>query len=181
MRGNLFVISGPSGSGKSTICKELEKNENIKISISATTRPIRKGEEEGINYFFLTIDDFEKKIKENAFYEYARVFNNYYGTLKDKVDEMLDRGFNVILEIDVQGAMQIKEQNDKATLIFIMPPSEEELVDRLTGRNTESDEQLKLRIATAREEILYKHKYDYVVVNDELDRAVKEIENIIIN
>lgn len=180
MKGSLFVISGPSGSGKSTICKELEKEENIKISISATTRNIRNGEEEGINYYFLSKEEFERKISENAFYEYAKVFNNYYGTLKDKVDEMLKDGYNVILEIDVQGAMQIREQNKDAVLIFIMPPSEEELIKRLTGRNTESEEQLKLRIETAKEEISYKDKYDYVVINDNLEKAVEEIKEIIL-
>ncbi|WP_290770958.1 guanylate kinase [Anaerofustis sp.] len=180
MKGSLFVISGPSGSGKSTICKELEKEENIKISISATTRDIRNGEEEGINYYFLSKEEFERKISENAFYEYAKVFNNYYGTLKDKVDEMLKDGYNVILEIDVQGAMQIREQNKDAVLIFIMPPSEEELIKRLTGRNTESEEQLKLRIETAKEEISYKDKYDYVVINDNLEKAVEEIKEIIL-
>lgn len=180
MKGSLFVISGPSGSGKSTICKELEKEENIKISISATTRDIRNGEEEGINYYFLSKEEFERKISENAFYEYAKVFNNYYGTLKDKVDEMLKDGYNVILEIDVQGAMQIREQNKDAVLIFIMPPSEEELIKRLTGRNTESEEQLKIRIETAKEEISYKDKYDYVVINDNLEKAVEEIKEIIL-
>lgn len=181
MRGKLFVISGPSGSGKSTICKELEKEENIKISISATTRPMRKGEEEGVNYYFLSNEEFQKRIKKKAFYEFASVFNHYYGTLKEKVDEMLDGGYNVILEIDVQGAMQIKRQNDKAILIFIMPPSEEELIERLTNRKTESDEQLKLRIATAKEEILFKNKYDYIVVNDDINRAANEIKGIINN
>lgn len=180
MKGSLFVISGPSGSGKSTICKELEKEENIKISISATTRNIRNGEEEGINYYFLSKEEFERKISENAFYEYAKVFNNYYGTLKDKVDDMLKEGYNVILEIDVQGAMQIREQNKDAVLIFIMPPSEEELIKRLTGRNTESEEQLKIRIETAKEEISYKDKYDYVVINDNLEKAVEEIKEIIL-
>ncbi len=180
MRGNLFVISGPSGSGKSTICSLLEKEDKIKISISATTRNKRTGEVDGVNYFFLTKEEFEKKIKENAFYEYANVFNNYYGTLKAKVDEMLDEGYHVILEIDVQGAMQIKEQNSEAKLIFIMPPSEEELIKRLTGRNTESEEQLKLRIGTAKKEISYKDKYDYVVINDNLEKAVEEIKEIIL-
>ena len=180
MRGNLFVISGPSGSGKSTICKILEQDEKIKLSISATTRSIREGEVDGINYFFLTEEEFQQKIDSNDFYEYANVFKHKYGTLKSKVDEMLDDGFNVILEIDVQGAMQIKEQNNKAKLVFIMPPSKEELIKRLTNRNTESEEQLKLRIATAEKEISFKDKYDYTVVNDDLNTAVEEIKKIIL-
>ncbi len=181
MRGKLFVISGPSGCGKGTICKILEEEENIKISISATTRLPRNGEEEGVNYFFLTREEFEKKIKESAFYEYANVFENYYGTLKDKVDDLLNEGYNVILEIDVQGAMQIKEVNKDVVMIFIMPPSEEELKNRLLGRKTESEEQVNLRLLEAKKEMEFAFKYDYTVVNDSLDVAVKEIKDIIGN
>lgn len=180
MSGNLYVISGPSGSGKSTICKELEKKDSkIKISVSATTRPPREGEIDGINYFFLKPEEFDKKIEQKAFYEYANVFKNKYGTLKEKVNEMLEEGFDVILEIDVQGAMQIKEQNNRAILIFIMPPCEEELINRLTNRNTESDEQLNLRINIAKEEIALKDKYNYIVINDKLDKAIDDIVKII--
>ena len=175
MKGRLFVISGPSGSGKSTICKKLvDNNENIVLSVSATTRKPREQEKDGINYFFLTKEEFEKKIKENAFYEYALVFNNYYGTLKEKIDDKLEAGFDVILEIDVQGAMQMKEQNNEIVMIFIMPPSKEELLHRLTDRKTESSAEIELRTAIAIEEMSKKDKYDYIVVNDELEKAIKK-------
>lgn len=182
MKGRLFVISGPSGSGKSTICKELaDRNENIIISISATTRKPREHEKDGLNYFFLTKEEFEQKIAENAFYEYALVFNNYYGTLKEKIDDKLNEGYDVILEIDVQGAMQMKEQNSDIIMIFIMPPSKKELLNRLTGRKTESKAEIELRTAIALEEMEKKDEYDYIVVNDDLDVAIKEVEQIINN
>lgn len=180
MKGRLFVISGPSGSGKSTICRKIvDNNKNVVLSISATTRKPREQEKDGINYFFLTKEEFEQKIKENAFYEYALVFNNYYGTLKEKIDDKLKAGLDVILEIDVQGAMQMKEQNDDIVMIFIMPPSKEELLNRLTGRKTENSAEIELRTAIAIEEMEKKDEYDHIVVNDDLEKAIKEVEEII--
>lgn len=182
MKGKLFVISGPSGCGKSTICQRLiKKHNNIKLSVSATTRLAREGEIDGEHYYFISKESFEKKISENAFYEYDFHFGNYYGTLKEKVNEELNRGNHVILEIDVKGGMQIKEVQPNSSLIFIMPPSEDELIRRLVDRNTESKEKLKERIERAEEEFTYRNRYDYVVVNDNLEKAIKEIEEIILN
>lgn len=182
MKGRLFVVSGPSGCGKSTICQKIiEQNNNIKLSVSATTRLARKGETDSVHYYFITKEEFEKKIKEDAFYEYDFHFGNYYGSLKEKVDEQLNKGNHVILEIDVMGGMQIKEKNKQATLIFIMPPNEKELIRRLVQRNTESEEKLRERISRVKTEFSYKDKYDYVVVNDNLERTVKEVEGIILN
>lgn len=178
MSGQLYVISGPSGSGKSTICRILEKEDNIKISVSATTRKPRKGEKDGINYYFLSREEFEEKIKRNAFYEYARVFENYYGTLRETVDEMLSQGFDVILEIDVQGAVQIMEKRPDAVTIFILPPDRKTLLERLSGRETETREQIELRTKEADRELSYKDRYDYRVINDDLDLCVKEILEI---
>lgn len=178
MSGKLFVISGPSGSGKSTICRILEKQENIWISVSATTRKPRKGEEDGVNYFFLTREEFEEKIRAGEFYEYARVFENYYGTLKKTVDDMLEKGFDVILEIDVQGAVQIMEKREDAVSIFILPPDRKTLLERLAGRETETKEQIELRTREADRELSYQDRYDYRVVNDDLDECVSEVLEI---
>ena len=179
-RGVLIVISGPSGAGKGTICKALlEKNNNIYISVSATTRAPRAGEIEGINYYFLTKEDFEEKVKEDGFLEYANVHGNFYGTPKVNVEKMLDEGKDVILEIDIQGALQVKENFKEGVFIFILPPSMEELKQRIIKRGSETEESLMTRFKNAYKEINYVSKYNYAVVNDKLEVAVSKVEAII--
>ncbi|MBE6054513.1 MAG: guanylate kinase [Clostridium sartagoforme] len=179
-RGVLIVISGPSGAGKGTICKALlEKNNNIYISVSATTRAPRAGEIEGINYYFLTKEDFEEKVKEDGFLEYANVHGNFYGTPKVNVEKMLDEGKDVILEIDIQGALQVKENFKEGVFIFILPPSMEELKQRIIKRGSETEESLMTRFKNAYKEINYVSKYNYAVVNDKLEIAVSKVESII--
>lgn len=180
-RGNLIIISGPSGCGKGTICKELLKsNKNIFLSISATTRSPRNGEINGIDYYFLSKTEFNKKIENNEFLEFAKVHhNNYYGTLKNKVLDKIEKGIDVILEIDIAGALQINNTMPEAIFIFIMPPSMKELKRRLIERNTETKEQIVDRFKKAYQEINEISKYNYVVINDKLDVAVNKVKSII--
>ncbi|KNF08734.1 guanylate kinase Gmk [Gottschalkia purinilytica] len=179
-KGLLLVVSGPSGAGKGTICKRLlSENKNIKLSISATTRSPRAGEVDGVNYFFLDKKDFEEKIKKNEFLEYAEVYGNYYGTPKQYVLEQLNSGKDVLLEIDIQGALNIKEIYPDGVFVFILPPSMEELKSRIVKRGTETKESLTRRFESAYEEIKFAFKYDYAVVNDEVDLAVNKIQSII--
>ncbi|MBD7914123.1 guanylate kinase [Clostridium sp. Sa3CUN1] len=179
-RGVLIVISGPSGAGKGTICKALlEKHDNIYISVSATTRSPREGEIEGVNYYFLTKEAFEQKVNENGFLEYANVHGNFYGTPKVNVEKMLEEGKDVILEIDIQGALQVKENFKEGVFIFILPPSMEELKKRIIKRGSETEESLMTRFKNAYKEINYVSKYNYAVVNDTLELAVSKVESII--
>ena len=180
-RGILIVISGPSGAGKGTICKALlEKHKDIYLSVSATTREPRAGEVHGINYYFLTKDEFKQKVEEDDFLEWAEVYGNYYGTPKSKVNEMLDSGKNVILEIDIQGALKVKENcGDDGVFIFILPPSMEELKQRIINRGSETPESLMRRFNSAYKEINYISRYNYGVINDEVDAAVEKIEHIL--
>ncbi len=179
-KGFLLVISGPSGVGKGTVCQALLKNNDmIKYSISATTRPKRPGEKSGDDYFFLSIDEFEKGIEEGMFLEYASVHGNLYGTPKQFVMDGIDNGEVIVLEIDVQGALQVKENYPNGVFVFLLPPSMEELERRLTHRGTESEEQLKLRLNNARGEISKINEYQYAVINDTVDNAVTHINNII--
>ncbi len=179
-RGILIVISGPSGAGKGTICKALlEKHDNIYISVSATTRAPRSGEVEGVNYYFLTKEAFEEKVNNNGFLEYANVHGNFYGTPKVNVEKMLDEGKDVILEIDIQGALQVKENFKEGVFIFILPPSMEELKQRIIKRGSETEESLMTRFKNAYKEINYVSKYNYAVVNDKLEEAVSKVEAII--
>ena len=179
-RGILIVIWGPSGAGKGTICKALlEKHDNIFISVSATTRAPRQGEIEGVNYYFLTRESFEEKVKENGFLEYANVHGNFYGTPKVNVEKMLDEGKDVILEIDIQGALQVKDNFKEGVFIFILPPSMEELKQRIIKRGSETEESLMTRFKNAYKEINYVSKYNYAVVNDTLEVAVAKVEGII--
>ncbi|BDR66850.1 guanylate kinase [Clostridium tetani] len=178
-KGLLIVISGPSGTGKGTVCKELLKNNNFWFSVSSTTRDPREGEIQGKSYYFMSKEEFEDKIKENDFLEYAKVYGNYYGTPKSKVIEMLDKGKDVILEIDIQGALQVKENYKEGIFIFILPPSMEELKNRIIKRGTETEESLMTRFKSAYKEINYVSKYNYAVVNDKVHDAVEKIQSII--
>ena len=176
----LIVISGPSGVGKGTIVNELLKKGDYALSISCTTRPPRVGEMEGVSYFFITKEKFLSMIEEDGFLEYDNHFENYYGTPKDFVEKQLQTK-NVILEIEVNGAFQAKKSYPEAILIMIVPPSMEELKARLVGRGTESEEKIAGRLARLEYELSKGDKYDYTVVNDDLQRAVGEIEDIIKN
>jgi guanylate kinase len=178
-RGVLFVISGPSGVGKGTLRKELFKRmEGLTYSVSCTTRQPREGERDGVDYRFIDMETFMNYVKENKFLEWAKVHGNYYGTLESDVRKLLDEGHDIVLEIDVQGALQVKNKMPEAVLIFIMPPSEEELIKRLDRRGTENDRELEERIRNAKKEILESKKYDFIVVNDDLKKAVEELEKI---
>ena len=180
-KGLLIVVSGPSGAGKDTICNRLKEQEkNIWISVSMTSREPRKHEEEGKDYFFITKEEFEAKINNDEFLEYAVVHNNqYYGTPKTKIEEKLNSGKDVILVIDIQGALKVKELIEDALFIFIVPPSMEELKKRLIERNTETKEKILERFKTAYNEINEIKKYNYVVVNDRVDKAVEKVKSII--
>lgn len=179
-KGSLIVLSGPSGSGKDSICERLkEYNDNFWVSISCTTRKPRKGEEEGIDYFFKTKDEFKRLIKENKLLEYAEYNGEYYGTPKEKIHDYLNRGIDVILVIEVQGALRIKKLIKEAIFIFVMPPTMKDLILRLKKRGTESDEKILKRFKKAYQEINLITKYNYVVVNDELDNATKKVNSII--
>jgi len=182
-RGSLIVISGPTCAGKGTICRELlSRNNNIWRSISYTSRPIRGNEVNGVDYYFVTKEEFEEKIQNGEMLEYAQVhYNDYYGTPKSHIKEKLDAGIDVILEIDIQGAIQIKEKVNEAIFIFILAPSMEEIRNRLIKRGFENNDQMIERFKTAYREINELTKYNYVVVNDVLEDAVKKVESIIIS
>lgn len=179
--GSLIVLSGPSGAGKGTILNELLKSDdNLKYSVSMTTREPRDGEVDGVNYFFVTKEEFEREIKNNNFLEYALVHSNYYGTPKSKVEEYIKKGHDVILEIDIQGALKVKETNPDAIFVFIMPPSMKELRDRLVKRGTESKDKIIERFKNAYKEINEVKKYNYVVINDDVSKAVSKIQAIML-
>ena len=179
-QGQLIVISGPSGAGKDTIVENvINNNSNIWLSVSATSRSIRKGEKEGVNYFYLTKEEFEKRIENHYFLEYAKYADNYYGTPKEEIIKKLDKGIDVILVIEIEGAKKIKELVPEALFIFIMPPSEKELLKRLSGRKTEDKEKIIKRFNIAYQEMNEVTKYNYVVVNDNLTEAISKVEAII--
>lgn len=178
-KGLLIVISGPSGTGKGTVCKALLEQNKFWISVSATTRAPRKGEVDGENYYFITKENFLERIHKEDFLEYAEVYGNYYGTPKSNVLGKLDRGEDVILEIDIQGALKVKENYPDGVFIFILPPSMEELKKRITNRGTETEESLMTRFKSAYKEINFVSKYNYAVVNDTVEEAVRKIECII--
>ena len=180
-KGKFIIISGPSGVGKGTICNVLLKELNAWYSVSMTTRGIREGEVDGVNYYFISKDEFKKRIEEGELLEYNIYNDNYYGTPKDKILEKLAEGIDVILEIEVNGARNIKKSFNDALLIYIAPPSIEVLKERLIGRGTEDLETIEKRLAIASDELKQVGFYDYVIVNDDLEKAINDVRNVIIN
>lgn len=179
MKGILFVMSGPSGTGKGTICERLLQSENIFLSVSATTRERRIGETDGVTYNYLSVDEFERLIEQGEMLEYAKYNGNYYGTPKRNVEKMLDSGTNVLLEIEPQGALKVKAIFPEAVLLFVAPPSMAELKKRLVDRGRENEEQIKQRLDAAAWELNQAAKYNYVIVNDNLDECVKKVADIL--
>ena len=179
MKGKLIIVSGPSGSGKSTVTKIVKDKLNIPLSISATTRNPRDGEIDGKDYFFLSKEEFKNKIANDEFYEYAEVHGNYYGTLKKTVEENLDKGLNVILEIDVQGALIAKEKKKDAVLVFFRTKDMAILEKRLRDRKTDSEEVIQTRLKNAETELKYEDKYNYTIINENLDDSIQELIDII--
>lgn len=179
-RGVLTIISGFSGVGKGTLVKELlNKYDNYALSVSATTRSMRPGEEEGKSYFFMSVPEFEEKIEKNELLEYAKYVNNYYGTPRKYVEEMLDSGKDVLLEIEIQGARQIKKLMPDALTIFIMPPTADTLKERLIGRNTETMDVIEERLRRAVTESQGIEEYDCILVNDDLQKSVEKLHELI--
>lgn len=179
-KGLLLVVSGPSGTGKGTICKDIvAKHEDINLSISATTRNPRVGEVEGKSYFFKTKEEFEAMVDRGEFLEHAMIYDNYYGTPKKAIFDELDMGRDVILEIEMQGAMQIKEVYSQAVFIFVLPPSLQELRNRIVGRGTETEEQIEKRFNSAYDEIKLLGDYDYFIFNNIVEKSAEEILNIL--
>lgn len=179
-KGQLIIISGFSGSGKSTITKLLlEKYDNYALSVSATTRKPREGEKEGVSYFFKTEDEFLRMVHEDAFLEYACYVENAYGTPADYVDEQLESGKDVILEIEIQGALKVKAKRPDTIMIFITPPNAAELARRLTARGTDSEEVIRSRLHRAVEESAGMDQYDYILINDDLESCVTELHTLI--
>lgn len=179
-KGLLIVLSGPSGAGKGTVCKAmLPTMKTTHYSVSCTTRASREGEVEGVNYFFKTVEQFKAMIAGDELLEWAEVYTNFYGTPRKYVDDMLDAGENVLLEIDIQGALQVKKKFPNGVFIFLIPPSLQELKHRIVGRGSETEESLNMRFGAAAEEMSYISEYDYVVVNDEVEKASDRIRAII--
>lgn len=179
-KGLLVVVSAPSGTGKGTLLQMLRKvNRNVRFSVSVTTRPPRQGEEEGKDYFFRTVEQFEEMVKNGELIEWVKYCDNYYGTPKKFVEDAIKQGFDIVLEIDVEGAMNIKKMFPDSVMIFIVPPSLEELKKRIEGRGTEQADVISKRIQVAQKELEYADKYDYIVVNDHLENAVAAMNSIL--
>lgn len=181
--GKLFIISGPSGAGKGTICKRLIEDsdpDRMELSVSMTTRPPRKGEVDGVSYYFVTMEQFRENVLADGFLEHAEVYGNCYGTPKAKVIEKLEAGIDVVLEIDIQGAMNVKKAYPDGIFIFILPPSMSILRKRLTGRGTDSIDIIDMRLSKTLGELSYIEEYDYVVVNGELEEAVDRVKAIVV-
>ncbi len=180
-KGVLIVLSGPSGTGKGTVCRDLcKQNPNLYCSVSVTTRSPRPGEREGESYYFSSEERFRELIEQDAFLEWACVYGNYYGTLRQQVEEKLSKGIDVILEIDTQGAKHIRREAKDAVFIFLLPPSMNELWQRIHGRGTDDSESIKQRFAAAYQELKEIWEYDYVVINENVTDAVKNIQAIIL-
>lgn len=178
--GKLFVFSAPSGSGKTTIVRKLLREfDDLVFSISATTRKRRGNEVEGKDYFFISEEEFKRKIENEEFIEWEKFYGYYYGTLKSFVDKQLEQNKSVLLEVDVKGAVRIKKKYSNSVLIFIAPPSKEVLKQRLINRKTETAEDLQKRIERAEMELEYRNKFDYVVINENLDKAIEEVKKIV--
>lgn len=179
-KGIITILSGFSGAGKGTVVKSLlSRHNNYALSISATTRKPRIGEEDGREYFFKTTEEFEKMISNNQLIEYASYVGNYYGTPKEYVESQLSQGKDIILEIELQGAMKVKEQNPDVVLVFVTPPSAKELKNRLVGRGTEDMDTINARLRRAVDESEFMDKYDYLLINDDLDECVEKLHQII--
>lgn len=179
-KGFLLVVSGPSGVGKGTVLHDLMNTQkNLVYSVSATTRNKRDGEIEGVSYFYKTHDEFKQMIDEDEFLEYAKVHNNYYGTPKEFVDRKINEGKIVVLEIDVQGAVNVKQNTENAVFIFLAPPSLSELKNRIVGRGTETEQDINVRMKNARKELEYIKYYDYLVINDHINSAINSVNEII--
>ena len=178
-QGLLLVLSGPSGAGKGTICQMLrEKLPDLAYSVSVTTRQARNGEVDGVNYFFKSVEEVKQMIAEGELLEYAEVYGNYYGTPRSYVMELLNQGKDVILEIDIQGAMQIKKRFPDGVFVFIVPPSLDELCSRIYKRGTDSEDVIKRRLASATGELAYANEYDYIVVHDVAQKATSKVLTI---
>jgi guanylate kinase len=180
-KGLLFVVSAPSGAGKTTICnKAINFFPDLKTSVSYTTRKPREGEKEGVDYYFTTEEDFEDMKKGREFLEYATVHDNRYGTSAKEVNKMFDQGLDVLFDIDVQGAQQIKEREEDAVFIFLLPPSLQACEERLKKRGDDTNEEILLRLERARKEVESAHLYDYLIINDTIDKAFEKFKSIII-
>ena len=180
-KGRLYVFTGPSGAGKGTVLHRLlDEVPGLSLSVSATTRVPRPGEQDGVHYYFISKQAFEQKIAENAFLEYAEYVDNYYGTPERPVEEQLAAGRDVILEIEVQGAMQVHRKRPDAVMVFLAPPSMEELSARLHGRGTESEDKIRRRLETAQHELEYQANFDHIVVNDTVEGAVEVLRELIL-
>lgn len=179
-KGKMYVVSGPSGVGKGTVVKGLlEKYDEIFLSVSATTREKREGEEEGINYYYKGKQEFTDMIENGEFLEWAKFCENYYGTPRKPVEKMLEAGKDVLLEIEIQGAMEVKKNFPESIFIFIAPPTVNDLLERLKGRGTETEDVINLRVNTAKKELGYAKEYDYIIVNDVVEKTVENFISII--
>ncbi|MEC8326210.1 MAG: guanylate kinase [Pseudomonadota bacterium] len=179
-RGNLFILSAPSGAGKSSLINALlERHSDMKVSVSHTTRSPRPGEENGVHYHFVTQDEFKQVIADDGFFEWAQVFDNYYGTSKQSIETQLANGIDVFLDIDWQGARQVRELVSDVRTIFILPPSKQELEVRLNSRGQDSAEVIASRMAKAQSETSHYNEYDYLIVNDDFDTALYQLETIV--
>ncbi|WP_263322460.1 guanylate kinase [Endozoicomonas sp. Mp262] len=179
-KGKLYIIAAPSGAGKTSLVKAMvESTPHVKVSVSHTTRPIRPGEQDGVNYHFTTVENFKELLGQGLFLEHAEVFGNFYGTSKTWVREQLERGEDVILEIDWQGAQQVRRLMPEAVSIFILPPSREALHERLVGRGQDPEEVIEGRMAQAVNEMSHYNEFEYIVINDEFDLALRDLQTII--
>jgi len=182
--GNLFILSAPSGAGKSSLITALLKQESarpMQVSVSHTTRAPRPGEQNGVHYHFVSVDEFKQQIKNNTLYEYAEVFDNYYGTSETAIDEQLAKGIDVFLDIDWQGAQQVRMKKPSVTTIFIAPPSRAELESRLRNRGQDSEEVIQSRMEQAQAECSHYQEFDYIIVNDNFEQALLDLTTIVNN